>query len=146
MPRGVAEMRGRLARLERQLPSHLGTALYQEAEEIIGEAKERLVPVRNHPPAGALRASGFVEPPDHRPGGAVRVVLGFGGPGVKYAASVHENPRAGRTGGVSPSGRKYKSWAEVGEWKFLERPLLAAGGQLAERLGRRLRALLAGGS
>lgn len=53
-----------------------------------------------------------------------------------YAMAVHENPRAGRTGGVSPSGRKYtagrttsgrrsnrKVYSTVGGWKFLERAL-----------------------
>jgi len=38
-----------------------------------------------------------------------------------YAWAVHENPRAGQTGGVSPSGRPYKSYAEKGEYKFLEK-------------------------
>lgn len=53
-----------------------------------------------------------------------------------YAAAVHENPRAGKTGGVSPSGKKYTAgltetgrkskravFSEVGKWKFLEDPL-----------------------
>lgn len=47
-----------------------------------------------------------------------------------YALQVHENPRAGKTGGISPSGAKYKppkgstqiAWARKGEWKFLEEP------------------------
>lgn len=50
-----------------------------------------------------------------------------------YAVLVHENPRAGNTGGFSPSGRKYtagrepsgrksraKAYATTGQWKFLE--------------------------
>jgi hypothetical protein len=53
-----------------------------------------------------------------------------------YALSVHENPRSGQTGGVSPSGKRYTSgltekgnkskrviWAEKGKYKFLEDPL-----------------------
>jgi len=53
-----------------------------------------------------------------------------------YAANVHENPRAGKTGGESPSGKKYTAgrtesgrksrrivWARKGKWKFLEDPL-----------------------
>jgi hypothetical protein len=40
-----------------------------------------------------------------------------------YAARTHENPRSGKTGGVSPSGYRYKKWAKVGKWKFLEDPL-----------------------
>lgn len=47
-----------------------------------------------------------------------------------YAPFVHENPRAGKTGGVSPSGRIYKPergskrqvFARGGNWKFLEGP------------------------
>jgi hypothetical protein len=42
---------------------------------------------------------------------------------VVYATRVHENPRSGRTAGVSPSGRRYKKWSKVGKWKFLEDPL-----------------------
>lgn len=41
-----------------------------------------------------------------------------------YAWSVHENPRAGKTGGVSPSGKRYKpktySTRPAGQYKFLE--------------------------
>jgi len=48
-----------------------------------------------------------------------------------YAPFVHENPRAGKTGGVSPSGKRYKPekgskrqvFAVGGNWKFLEGPL-----------------------
>lgn len=64
------------------------------------------------------------------------------GPGVEvgytasYAPFVHENPRAGKTGGVSPKGVAYKApinpsgtrstqavYSTVGGWKFLEIPL-----------------------
>lgn len=64
------------------------------------------------------------------------------GPGVEvgftasYAPFVHENPRAGKTGGISPKGVAYKSpinpsgkrstqiaFSTVGGWKFLEIPL-----------------------
>ena len=39
-----------------------------------------------------------------------------------YAPWVHENPRAGITGGKSPSGRKYPegTYSVVGQWKFLQ--------------------------
>ena len=48
-----------------------------------------------------------------------------------YGPFVHENPRAGQTGGFSPSGRQYKPekgssrqvFAVGGNWKFLEGPL-----------------------
>jgi hypothetical protein len=90
--------------------------LFMEAEEIIGDAKEKYVPVD----LGNLRSSGFVLPiggPKH-----FGFDLGFGGPAAPYALAVHENPRAGKTGGVSPSGKKYKHWAKVGGWKYLEKP------------------------
>lgn len=49
-----------------------------------------------------------------------------------YAPYVHENPRAGKTGGVSPRGTVYKPgkgstrqmYSTVGNWKFLEKPLM----------------------
>lgn len=42
-----------------------------------------------------------------------------------YAMAVHENPRSGKTGGFSPSGRPYPpgTWARTGNWKYLENPL-----------------------
>ena len=53
-----------------------------------------------------------------------------------YSPFVHENPRAGKTGGVSPKGIAYKApinpsekrstqavFSVVGGWKFLEIPL-----------------------
>ncbi len=52
-------------------------------------------------------------------GGAkdLTVTLGYG---AVYAGVVHENPRSGKTGGVSPSGQRYKHWAQGGQSKFLE--------------------------
>ena len=48
-----------------------------------------------------------------------------------YSVYVHENPRAGKTEGVSPSGREYKAeagssrivYSTVGEYKFLEKAI-----------------------
>jgi hypothetical protein len=56
-----------------------------------------------------------------------------------YALSVHENPRAGKTRGVSPQGKKYTEphgvrWARGGNWKYLEGP--------ANRLARTLRMII----
>jgi len=55
---------------------------------------------------------------------------------ASYATFVHENPRAGKTGGVSPKGVKYSAgknpsgkkskrivFSTVGQWKFLETAL-----------------------
>lgn len=61
-------------------------------------------------------------------------VVGFS---AAYAAFVHENPRAGKTGGVSPKGKQYLApmlpsgkrsaqavFSTVGQYKFLEQPLM----------------------
>jgi hypothetical protein len=49
-------------------------------------------------------------------GTRLSVMLGYSAP---YAEAVHENPRSGRTGGVSPRGRRYRKWAHVGQYRFL---------------------------
>jgi len=114
--------------------SHIAVAqtINQIADNVIGDAQE-LAPVRKSEPnagvpsGGALRRSAFVE---HAvPSAAPRAVVGFG---VKYGWPVHENPRTGKTGGVSPKGRRYKSWARTGQWHFLEVPF-----NLAKRTFRR---------
>lgn len=76
--------------------------LYEEAETIIGLAKEQYVPVDT----GALRGSGFVEPPVQT-GDRVEVRLGFGGPAAPYALTVHEDLTA---------------YHPVGQAKYLETP------------------------
>lgn len=48
------------------------------------------------------------------------VFIGFT---AAYAVWVHENPRAGKTGGRSPKGRKYYSYSTVGQYKFFSYPL-----------------------
>lgn len=55
---------------------------------------------------------------------SVTVYAGAGNNAVKYAISVHENPRSGKTEGFSPSGKKYApgTWSKVGQWKYLETP------------------------
>lgn len=67
----------------------------------------------------------------------VSVILGYGGAAAPYALAVHENPRAGKTGGlgpvtfrsgvksrkVLPTAVKYKHWARTGQWKFLSEPV-----------------------
>ncbi len=99
-----------LKRLGQKGPRLLGQAFFIVGEEIIGEAKEKHVPVDT----SALKNSGFVEPPVMKAGGSVFVEAGFGGPAGKgnlpptsnskdvgYALIVHENltlkhPRGGR--------------------------------------------------
>lgn len=144
---GIPKTNRALERLARRAPKALASAYFQIGEEIIGESKEKFVPVDQ----GILRASGFVELP-RISGAKVSVELGFGGPAGKgnvggdsnkenvgYAIVVHENPRAGKTGGVSPRGREYKTWSTVGGWKFLERPFKAAQRGLDRRTAELLR-------
>ena len=73
-----------------------------------------LVPVDT----GVLRGSGKVRHPR-----AKEVVVGYGGAAAAYGWSVHENPAAGRTGGQSPTGQPYDTWATTGQWKYLEQPV-----------------------
>lgn len=88
--------------------------------QVVAPAKE-IVPVDT----GALRAT--IQATDPVVSGTkVSVSVSAGGPAAPYALSVHENPRSGQTAGLSPSGKKYRSWARSGEWKYLERPALAA--------------------
>ena len=67
---------------------------------------------------GTLAASSFIASDWASKGASV-----FVGYHAVYAAAVHENPRSGKTGGFSPSGRPYKTWAKTGNWKYLENPL-----------------------
>jgi hypothetical protein len=93
----------------------LREALYTDALELGTEADE-LVPRDT----GTLAASQTVtsEIEDE----VVTATVAYGGAASAYALSVHENPRSGQTGGVSPSGQKYKHWATVGQWTYLEQP------------------------
>lgn len=111
-----------------------GQILYLSAEQIMTESRT-LVPVVT----GNLRASANVQPPKIS-GTTVTVELGYGGPAATYALSVHENPRAGKTGGVSPSGHKYaaRRWSQVGQWKYLEQPFNDAKPRIHARLRRAL--------
>ncbi len=96
----------------------IAKVLHRSAEDIMGDSKQNYVPVRD----GSLRNSGHVELPTIQ-GSQVSVRLGFGGPAAPYALVVHENPRAGKTGGVSPSGYRYRKYSQVGQWKYLETPI-----------------------
>jgi hypothetical protein len=96
----------------------LGKALYREAEYIMSDAKQ-LCPVDT----GNLRASGHVTQPEVT-GESVSVVLGFGGPAVKYALPVHE-----RLDVHHPNGQA----------KYLEQPMLAAAKNLESRLASYMR-------
>ena len=106
--------------------------LTEEAEEII-TAADALVPAD----IGNLKGSKFVEPPNVL-GGDVTVELGYGNTATLYAKSVHENPRSGQTGGRTPSGSKRKTFAKVGQWKYLETPFVASAAGWLDRVGNAL--------
>lgn len=93
----------------------LAAALYQRGEAIMADSKEQFVPVDT----GALRGSGYVTQPVINASEAA-VELGYGGPSIDYAVVVHENPEAHHP---------------IGQWKYLEAPLLAALADLPEQLG-----------
>jgi hypothetical protein len=138
---GADRVKAALAALGPKARVTLDAALYQEGERIMADSKATYVPVDT----GTLRASGRVDPPMQE-GGVTVVTLGYGGPSAQYALAVHENPRAGHTGGFSPSGRPYAHYAKVGEWKYLETPWKAAAAGLVERLASELeRVVHAGG-
>lgn len=67
---------------------------------------------------GVLRNSLYNKP--HKRTNRILTEVGYT---AEYAAAVHENPYAGRTGGQSSSGQRYKNYSRVGKWKFLEDPV-----------------------
>lgn len=126
---GLEELNATLRRLAKAAPQLVAEHLYRWAEEqIANEARRRYVPVVT----GALRASIITQPPVVI-GTKVGMIVGAGGPAAPYALSVHENPRSGKTRGISPQGHKYyprpgqtRSYSVVGQWKYLETPALVA--------------------
>lgn len=123
---GFDELAKKVAVLQQSGPMEqaLAAGEFQEMERII-TASRPLVPVRY----GILRSTGHAKIPTIQ-GGRVETEGGYGGSAAPYARAVHENPRAGRTGGLSPRGQKYRKYATTGQWKYLEEPWLAwlAGG------------------
>jgi hypothetical protein len=95
---------------------------------IVAPAKEKYVPVATGNLRSTIRSVGPVID-----GPKVTMLVVAGGPAAPYALKVHENPRAGKTGGVSPQGKKYPrtkggkpTWATRGQWKYLETPAIEA--------------------
>lgn len=119
---GADEVLRRLRALGADFPAAAGRALKRFVEtEVATPAKQDYVPVVT----GALRSSIVTDEPAIA-GNRITVTVGAGGAAVPYARLVHENPRAGRTGGLSPSGKRYKRWSRVGQWKYLEQPAIEA--------------------
>lgn len=137
---GADKLRAQLLQLSNKSLPVLHKELYRFGEDIMADSKQNYVPVDK----GNLKASGTVSQAMSIGGDSVQVVLGYGGAAAPYALAVHENPRSGKTGGVSPSGAKYRTWAAVGQWKYLEAPFLKWKPKLAGRLTAALRIALTG--
>lgn len=132
--KGLKETQAVLKKLGDVGPILLAESLFKEGERIMGDSKENYVPVDS----GNLRSTGHVELPKIS-GSKVTVELGYGGPAAAYALAVHENQRAGKTGGVSPQGKPYKTWAKVGQWKYLETPFKQAVKGMDSRIAKDLK-------
>lgn len=118
--RGHRELNRRLQRLADRMPQAAGTALKEEAENLMTDIKAAPdFPVQY----GTLRASGFVDKPKITGSGAT-VDIGFGGAAAPYALFVHEGTR------------------HMAARKYLERPVLAAQPQFPEKIARRLRSVI----
>ncbi len=130
---GTLELAKTLQGLGQAAPQAVGEALFDEGNELLNDSKE-YVPVD----FGTLRNSGHVEPPK-QVGHDIQVMVGYGGAAAAYALAVHENPRSGKTGGVSPSGKKYQHWATTGQWKYLETPFKIRVAGYSSRMANRLK-------
>ena len=115
---GDKQLRKLLLTLDDEAVQATQAALLKEGNAIL-KASKLLVPVDR----GTLRKSASIQVEVASP--QVHVTLGYGGLAAPYALAVHENPRSGQTGGFSPSGTKYRHWAAVGQWKYLETPYKA---------------------
>jgi len=131
---GIKELKANLNKLLPTIMQAAQKSLYESGHIIMARSMEEFVPVET----GTLRSSGVVEVGDTIAtttgdqvygGNEVVVTLGYGGPAAPYALAVHENPRAGKTGGYSPSGKPYKRYATTGQWKYLETPVKDAIGE-----------------
>lgn len=72
-------------------------------------------------------------------GQSISLDVGFSAP---YARAVHENPRSGRTGGVSPRGKKYRKWARVGGYRYLQRAVDESDAVALDQIGEGIAAWL----
>ena len=134
---GIKELERDFRKLGFEAGPAIEKGVTEVGQRIIGDAME-LVPVDT----GNLRATGTstVE----RTKRAVSVVVGFGGPAARYALAVHENPRSGKTGGLSPSGKKYRSWATVGQWQYLAQPFKAWAPKAVDIIAKHVQRMLDG--
>lgn len=142
--RGAREVMANLATLGGEMRHAMGRALTRFAEiDIATVSKNQYVPVIT----GALRSSIHVEKDVVFTPSSATVYVSAGGAAAPYGRKVHENPRSGRTGGLSPSGRRYKKWSRVGQWKFIEQPAMEAAARgvgFAREAGSEIEAVIRG--
>jgi len=119
---GTQELGRALERLGAQAHQAAAAELYLEAEAVMADSKENFVPVD----LGILRNSGYVAPPAVN-GSEIVVELGYGGAAKDYAWIQHE---------------REDFHHDVGQAKYLERPLLYAVRGMAGRLARGIRSRL----
>lgn len=135
---GMDEVLRNLSNYAASIKPAAAIALHEEARAIEERSVTQYAPIDQ---GGLRRDHAFVDESAKVEGDTVSITFGYKGP---YAASVHENPRTGKTGGLSPSGRRYKHWASVGQWKFLEVPLLQAERGMLNRIASRMRDVIGG--
>lgn len=116
---GAARMQRNLARIRDDYPNRAGRELYIRGEEIMLDSKDHYVPVDD----GVLKNTGIVSRPVYK-GKEIRVTLSYGGPAAPYALDQHETESFNHT---------------IGEWKYLETPLMKAVRSMARDLARSLR-------
>lgn len=132
---GSLEVRKALQDLGARATPAMRAALSDEANSLLNEA-DALVPRDTENLAGSKFQLMSVNQ------AKTDITVGYGGAAALYAIAVHENPRSGKTGGLSPSGAKYKHWAGVGQWKYLETPFKARMYQFSSRIAESLRQTL----
>jgi hypothetical protein len=113
---GLNELQATLRRFAS--PSDLAAAARPEMNRVGAKVLKRSVDLTPRD-RGGLVNSANLQTSDN----GLTVTLGYNTP---YARRTHENPRAGHTGGVSPRGQRYKHFAAVGEYKFLEKAMQEA--------------------
>ena len=123
-------------RASERLPSVASQFLRKEQFDL-GAASQLEVPVDTGALAGSME-----QPPPRIIGSVIRAFVSYGNTAVQYALSVHENPRSGRTGGTTPSGRRRQRFAASGKWKYLEHPSQRQAAGFARRWATFSRAML----
>lgn len=135
--KGLKETISALSVMGPRATDSLGMLIKNFADtNIVTEAK-KIVPVDTGNLKGSIQSVGPIVT-----GTTVTVRVVAGNSAYPYALAVHENPRAGKTGGLSPSGRPYRHWAQTGQWKYLETPALASAKGAAKWLANGARHIL----